>query len=143
MDDVSATRGPTRLVELTDEECWHRLRAGVVGRVAVVVGSVPDVFPVNYAVHDGEIVIHTEAGTKLAAATLMGSVAFEIDELDGGARTGWSVVVHGHAREASSLEEIVEMEGLGLSPWVGSPKTRWLAITPTEVTGRRIEVTGG
>ena len=139
MDDAATTEARTELVELTEDECWQRLRAGTVGRVAVSVGSAPDVFPVNYAVRAEEIVIHTEAGTKLAAATLMPSVAFEIDAIDGTTRTGWSVVAKGPGREPTRLEEIVELDELGVVPWVSSPKSRWLVITPTQVTGRRID----
>jgi len=128
----------TGLVELTTEECWRLLHAAGAGRIAVTVGTTPDIFPVNYRIKDGEIAIRTEAGTKLAAATLMHAVAFEIDEIDHAEHKGWSVVVKGHGREPTSLDEIVALDDLGIEPWVDVPKTRWLVITPTEVTGRRI-----
>ena len=128
----------TGLIEMTVAECWERLKSASVGRVAVTVGSTPDIFPVNFRVRDGEIVIRTEAGTKLAAATLMTSVAFEIDEIDPGRHTGWSVVVKGRGREPHQLEELMALDELGVEPWVKAPKTRWLAITPHEVTGRRV-----
>jgi nitroimidazol reductase NimA-like FMN-containing flavoprotein (pyridoxamine 5'-phosphate oxidase superfamily) len=139
MDET--TRHPdarTGLIELSEEECWRLLGPEGVGRVAVSVGTTPDVFPVNYRVHQGEIVIRTEAGTKLAAATLMGSVAFEVDEIDRDGHHGWSVVVKGHGREPSDLAEVMALEALRMEPWVDAPKSRWLAITPYEVTGRRI-----
>ena len=126
------------LVEMTSEECWKLLESTSVGRVAVTNGSTPDIFPVNFRIKDGEIVIHTEAGTKLAAATLMTSVAFEIDDIDPVTRTGWSVVVKGRGREPYKLEELLELGELGMQPWISAPKTRWLAITPDAVTGRRI-----
>src|SRR5262245_8822040 len=99
----------TGLIELSEEECWQLLRAANVGRIAVRVGPTPDVFPVNYRVRGAEIVIRTEAGTKLAAATLMGAVAFEVDEIDTAGRGGWSVVVKGHGREPSELEEVTAL----------------------------------
>lgn len=128
----------TGLVEMTTEECWDRLRAAGAGRVAVSVGTTPDIFPVNYLIRDDEIVIRTEAGTKLAAATLMNAVAFEIDEIDPVAKTGWSVVVKGHGREATKIAELEALEELDMDPWVATPKPRWLVITPHEVTGRRV-----
>lgn len=129
----------TGLIELSTAECWSLLESHTTGRVAVTVGTAsPDIFPVNYVVHQGEILIRTEAGTKLAAATMMPSVAFEIDEFDEGARSGWSVVVKGHGREPSTLDELVGLDDLGIEPWVDASKSRWLAITPREVTGRRI-----
>lgn len=136
---TSAARDPrTGLVELSQQECWELLESATLGRVVVAVGSTPDVFPVNYRVHRGEIVVRTEAGTKLAAATLIGTVAFEVDDHDDATRTGWSVVLKGHAREATHLDELVELDGLGVEPWVDAPKSRWLVIAPDEITGRRI-----
>ena len=46
-------------------ECWELLATQPVGRVAVIVGHYPVVFPVNYAVDDKTIVYRTGAGTKL------------------------------------------------------------------------------
>ena len=133
---TAAPDARTGLVEMTTAECWEQLDANGVGRVAVAVGSTPDIFPVNYAVRDGEIVIRTEAGTKLAAATMMPGVAFEIDEIDQATHRGWSVVVKGHGREPKELAEVVALEELDLQPWADASKTRWLMITPSEVTGR-------
>lgn len=138
---MTTTREPdprTGLVELTIDECWDLLRSTTVGRVAVIDGTVPDVFPVNYRVHQGEIVIRTEAGTKLAAATLMPAVAFEIDSVDPDRHAGWSVVVKGRGREPYLLEELMALDDLDLEPWAEAPKSRWLAITPETITGRRI-----
>ena len=128
----------TGLVELTEQECWELLASTSFGRVAVSVGTTPDVFPVNYRLHNGEILVRTEAGTKLAAATLMRAVAFEIDAHDDTAHTGWSVVVKGRGREPEKLDELITLDDVDLEPWVDTPKTRWLAITPREVTGRQV-----
>ena len=128
----------TGLIELTDEECWKLLHATATGRVAVTVGTTPDIFPVNYRVRDGEIVIRTEAGTKLAAGTMMPAIAFEIDHFDATSRSGWSVVVKGKGREPVSLDEVVALDELDVDPWVDTPKSRWLVISPSSVTGRQV-----
>lgn len=128
----------TGLETLEEDACWDLLEANTVGRLAVVVGHQPDIFPVNYLVRDRTLVIRTAAGTKLAAAVLGAAVAFEIDAYDEAAKRGWSVVVHGRATEAETLEELLEAELLPLEPWVEAQKDRWITITPQEVTGRRI-----
>jgi nitroimidazol reductase NimA-like FMN-containing flavoprotein (pyridoxamine 5'-phosphate oxidase superfamily) len=139
MDETETTTDPhTGLAEIDEQTCWKLLDSRSVGRLAVAVGTHPDIFPVNYATHRGRIVIHTEAGTKLAAAVLMGSVAFEVDEIDADAHAGWSVVIAGSAREPGTLDEEVEMEALGLTPWAEVPKSRFIIITPERVTGRRL-----
>jgi len=128
----------TGMIELTTEKCWELLHATTTGRVAVTVGTTPDIFPVNYRVKDGEIIIRTEAGTKLAAGSMMPAIAFEIDDVDVDGHTGWSVVVKGRGREPSTLDEVLALDELGMEPWVDAPKSRWLAITPHSVTGRQI-----
>ena len=45
--------------------CLALLGAGGIGRVAVSIGAVPAVFPVNYAMLDGEVVFRTGGGTRL------------------------------------------------------------------------------
>jgi nitroimidazol reductase NimA-like FMN-containing flavoprotein (pyridoxamine 5'-phosphate oxidase superfamily) len=139
MDETDTGTDPhTGLAEIDEPSCWRLLDAQSVGRLAVTVGRHPDIFPVNYATHDGRIVINTEAGTKLAAAVLTGSVAFEVDEIDADTRAGWSVVVAGSAREPATLDEEVAMEALDLTPWAKVPKSRFIIITPERVTGRRL-----
>jgi nitroimidazol reductase NimA-like FMN-containing flavoprotein (pyridoxamine 5'-phosphate oxidase superfamily) len=99
--NIQSGPGSTGLVVLPAEECWKRLRSHELGRVGVVVGGRPQVFPVNYAVVQGAVVFRTGVGVKLDAARL-GPVCFEIDGWDDRAGTGWSVMVQGSAREVGN-----------------------------------------
>lgn len=126
------------LSELDEATCWELLANGRVGRLAVSIKNRPDIFPVNYRVDDGAIVIKTAPGLKLAAATLGAGVAFEIDELDERARTGASVVVKGSAEEITALGELFGADELGVEPWASGPKNRYFRLVPESVTGRRI-----
>jgi len=126
------------LTTLDDAVCWERLAAHRVGRLVVSVGSQPDIFPVNYLVEDGQIIVRTAEGTKLAAAIMGGLVAFEIDEFDPDTHSGWSVVVHGTAAETHTLDEVMHDEALDPDPWASGFKGRIIHITPTEVTGRSV-----
>ncbi|MFN3215123.1 MAG: pyridoxamine 5'-phosphate oxidase family protein [Acidimicrobiales bacterium] len=123
---------------LDTDECWRLISRSTVGRLAVAISNHPDIFPVNYVVDDGTIVVNTAPGTKLAAAVLGRGVAFEVDELDHATHTGWSVVVKGTASEIEDLAGLMDAEELGIETWATSDKTRFLRITPDEVTGRRI-----
>lgn len=135
---MAGTSDTSPLMSLSEAVCWERLHAHRVGRMAVAVGSQPDIFPVNYIIEDGEIVIRTAEGTKLAAAIMGGRVAFEIDELHADTHTGWSVVVHGTAHEARALLDVMHDSEIDTSPWADGVKERVLHITPDEVTGRSI-----
>jgi uncharacterized protein len=128
----------TGLETLDPETCWALLRSHSIGRIGVAVGRQPDIFPVNYLIHEGAILVRTAPGTKLAAAVLGDLVAFEIDEIDAERAEGWSVIVHGRADEVEILDELLEAEATGLQPWVTATKNRWLRISVDEITGRRI-----
>ena len=130
--------GKYALEPLDEPECWALLGRSGLGRLAVAVGRQPDIFPVNYVVDARSIVIRTAAGTKLAGAVLGGRVAFEIDAFDEDNHTGWSVVVHGTASEVSTLDDVLHAEDLGLDPWASGLKDRFLRVSPTKVTGRRL-----
>ena len=120
--------------------CWELLRSSDVGRLAVAFGDQPDIFPVNYIVDHGTVVFRTAEGTKLAAAVLGRSVAFEIDGYDADAGDAWSVVIKGRAMEIERMQDVFEALDLPLFPWHASPKHRFVRIEPDDVSGRRFHV---
>ena len=79
-----------------------------VGRIVYTRQALPAVELVNFALADGDIVIRTDAGGKLAAATRGAVVAFEADSVDTGEHAGWSVTVVGQSRAVTDAEEIHE-----------------------------------
>jgi hypothetical protein len=53
------------------------------------------------------------------------------------------VVVHGHAHEIATTEDLLAAEDLPLFPWHASPKRRWVRVVATSISGRRFEVVRG
>lgn len=128
-------------VEILDEhDCLELLRSAEVGRLAVAIMNVPDIFPVNFIVDHGSIVFRTAEGTKLAAAVLGKGVAFEVDDYDSDSGRAWSVVVKGEATEIEDMYQVFDALDLPLFPWHSAPKHRFVRIIPGEITGRRFEV---
>ena len=119
--------------------CADLLERHRFGRIAVVVDGYPIIFPVNYAFHGGRVAIRTDAGTKLAAAAL-GRVAFEIDGVDEGNHTGWSVLVRGTGYDVTDSidEESEELRRMDVDTWAPGAKANWVRIEPTAISGRRI-----
>ena len=132
---MTAVQNP--IEELSQSECWDLLRREVVGRLAVAVANLPDIFPINYIVDHGSIVFRSAPGTKLAAAVLGRGVAFEIDGYDTIDTTAWSVVVKGLARRIENVMDYIEADDLPLFPWHTAPKPDIVRIEPEIVTGRR------
>jgi uncharacterized protein len=123
---------------LDRDECASLLRTQRIGRVGLSTPG-PMVLPVQYAVLDGDVVFRTAPGEKLIAAVMGRTVAFEIDDFDGSAMTGWSVVVLGPAEEVTDRVELERMRELDLHPWAGELRDRFVRIRSEELSGRRID----
>jgi hypothetical protein len=132
------------LVIIERAECFDLLAREEVGRLAVVVGGRPEIFPVNYVVEGDGVVFRTDPGTKLAGA-IRGPVAFEVDHLDKQTRSAWSVILHGRAQQATAFDspELRDRTAhLALRPWTNTSKAHLIRIDPTTVTGRWIKGRG-
>lgn len=127
-------------IEVLDRDrCLELLAAGSVGRVAVIAGREPVIFPVNYALHEDCIVFRSAPGTKVQAVDWGTRVSFEIDDLDPVAREGWSVVAVGRAEEICSAREVARVaEATGLETWAAGEHDHWISITPERLSGRRV-----
>ncbi len=123
---------------LSEDECRALLAMVNVGRLAVALGDVPLVVPVNYGLIDGDVVFATGEGTKLRTALEKALVAFEVDEIDELAEVGWSVLFVGHAREVVDPDELARVQGLGVRSWVSEGRDHWVRIERSFVSGRRI-----
>ncbi|MEZ2391362.1 pyridoxamine 5'-phosphate oxidase family protein [bacterium RCC_150] len=135
----TSSAGPETQV-LTVHECWKYLRSSSIGRVALVSGDTPEIFPVNYVPDDGTLIFRTGPGTKLNAALGGSTVAFEADGLNPYGTIAWSVVLKGSVEVVTASEDIRESIALGLSPWEGGTKDNLVRITPMELTGRRFVI---
>ncbi|MGJ7441807.1 pyridoxamine 5'-phosphate oxidase family protein [Aquipuribacter sp. MA13-6] len=128
---------PRGVEELESGTCWALLAASEVSRLAVVVDSAPEIFPVNHAVLGQRVLMRTAAGTKLFAAVGR-DVAVEVDGVDDEGRA-WSVVAKGPAVE---VEDEAGRRAVDerLDVWLESRKEHVLAVEVAEMTGRRFAV---
>jgi uncharacterized protein len=124
------------LEHLTRGECMRLMGSVPVGRIVYTRQALPAVELVNFAIADGDIVIRTDAGGKLAAATRGAVVAFETDSVDVTGHTGWSVTVVGQARAVTDGEEVRRLEQADLTPWAPGTRDHFIRISPTIVNGR-------
>ncbi|MBG6214700.1 MAG: pyridoxamine 5'-phosphate oxidase family protein [Cryobacterium sp.] len=132
-DDVNATAVPVQV--LSEEECWDALLSASLGRLAVAVGGIPDIFPVNFVAADRRLLFRTASGTKLIELTVNNRVAFETDGV--GRDEAWSVIVHGTAKALDTQREIDDAVALPLRPLIPTVKPIFVEIVPQLITGRR------
>ena len=92
-----------RVEELTEAECRALLATKRVGRVAHNDPEGPVVVPVNYVFEDGMVLFRISPYSALADKLGDGAASFQVDHVDEDARTGWSVLVRGHAVTGEGL----------------------------------------
>ena len=136
--DAHADWGQAGFEALGEEECFELLGRGKIGRVAITMGAIPAVLPVNYCFVDGAIHFRTGEGAKLTAASQHAVVAFEVDEIDLLYHAGWSVLAIGMARVLDSSADLAWAARLPLRAWAPGVRDRFVRIVPEFVSGRRI-----
>jgi len=123
---------------LDEDECRALLSRAEIGRIVFTHHALPAVQPVNFAVTGGDIVIRTSRASRLAKAAADTIVAFEIDEFDTAAKTGWSVVAVGPARHVGDPGDAAALAALPLQSWAPGDRDYFIRIRPELITGRRI-----
>jgi nitroimidazol reductase NimA-like FMN-containing flavoprotein (pyridoxamine 5'-phosphate oxidase superfamily) len=119
---------------LGPDECRRLLEVGGVGRIALP-GEPPVVRPVNFAFDDDRIVIRTGSGSLWRAATAACLATFEIDGVRNVDHRGWSVLVSGPLAPVAPSDLTLL---LPLRAWAPKGRDRLVAITVTEISGRRL-----
>ena len=122
---------------LDEHECLRLLGSTHLGRVAVTVGALPDIFPIHYALLGSDPVFRTDPGAKLMAASAGTILCLEADEADPVNHTGWSVMVTGPAHVITDPDELAKAHDLPLRPWVGRGDV-YVRLQAVLVSGRRI-----
>ena len=131
--------GGRNLRTLSPGECLSLLEPGGIGRVGFGSAEGVVILPVNFAVVGKTIIFRTAPDTLLAAYG-NAPVSFEADRLDEACREGWSVLVQGHAHKVTSEHEVQGLEhATNLAPWAAGARDVYVRITPTRISGRRID----
>lgn len=132
---------PQRNAEvLSLDDCWKYLESSYIGRLAVINGVTPEIFPVNFVPFERTLVIRTGPGTKLRSLLAGTPVAMETDGLNLYATMVWSVVVKGLPGPMAEGEIRLANADPDRAPWAPGLKEELIQIKPTAVSGRRFGV---
>jgi uncharacterized protein len=124
----------SEVTELSPSDCELLLASLDVGRIAVVENEYPLVFPINYkvVVLDGRLALAIRTRPDNVIDQPGRAVCFEIDGVDAGHDSGWSVLVRGVLVESSPDPD------LDSHPTVSEGRDAWRIIVPTQISGRRV-----
>ncbi len=121
---------------LSRGEAIALLETQEVGRLVYTRRALPAIRPVNFAVRGGAILIWTGSTSSLGQAVRGAVVAFETDDFDRTARSGWSVAVTGAAQLVTDEAQLARARLEGPVPWAPGAKEHLIRIPLTIVTGR-------
>jgi hypothetical protein len=129
----------SELSVLSAARCLELLQGGVIGRVAFCTPDGPQVFPVNYVVHDTSVVFRTTAYSVLGVHAWQTRLAFEVDDLDAGRQAGWSVLATGPGARIDPGPELDDVvRGWNPDPWAGGTRPLYVRLRWDSLTGRQI-----
>jgi nitroimidazol reductase NimA-like FMN-containing flavoprotein (pyridoxamine 5'-phosphate oxidase superfamily) len=124
---------------LTAAECEEHLGHGGAGRVAWNAPDGPMVLPVTYQLHLGRVSFRTSPYGALSCLAEPTNVAFEVDEIDLVAGTGWSVLLRGRAQAVTSSLALTSLWRLdGIVPWANGSRNLFIAIDARSTSGRMV-----
>ncbi len=126
------------LVELDRDQCLAMLGSVPVGRLVHTAHELASIVPVNFVLLADGVYLRTREGSAALRLAERGQlVAFEADAYDPVGRTGWSVVVHGHAHRVADRLAVALLDDSLLDPWAGGERHEVVRIALELVNGRR------
>ena len=125
---------------MDEERCRALLASRRQGRIAWESPDGPQLLPVSYGLYNGQVAFRTSPYGVLSDLKKPTRVAFEIDEIDPDAGTGWSVVVRGRAEAVTSSTELSMLwtSETGV-PWAPGTRNLYILVTEHTISGRVVK----
>lgn len=136
--EAVSTARQRRMVPLTRHECLQLLATRSVGRLGVITGSRPQIFPVNYRVYADGVAFRVGADGVLGGLSRPQPVAFQLDEVDEARQVGWSVLLQGSTRMVDDPVERERVLAVLQIPWAVGLRPRVIHVRADQLTGRRV-----
>jgi nitroimidazol reductase NimA-like FMN-containing flavoprotein (pyridoxamine 5'-phosphate oxidase superfamily) len=128
-----------KMYELEEDVCRQMLARCSFGRVAFGDDEAGlTILPVNCVCSDDAVLFRAQAGSALDRLGAGRVVAFEADQIDPIAESGWSVLVRGTATHLTDRQRIDALAQAAVHPWAPGRRDRWIEIHPQQITGRII-----
>ena len=126
--------GTAQHADMPTWECYDLVGASSVGRLCFLDGDTPIALPVSFKLHraDDASYIVVRTGPTSLMAKYVGPASFEVDDIDVGSRTAWSVVLRGTVRASHANDQLPKPD-----PWIVDGRHAWLLLEISALSGRR------
>ena len=129
-----------RFHALSEERCRELLSSRHEGRIAWTAADGPQLLPVSYTLHEGQVAFRTSPYGVLSQLRAPTLVAFEIDDIQPATGVGWSVLVRGRAAPVTgSLALAALWADDELVPWATGTRTLVVLIEEHAISGRAVQ----
>lgn len=137
-----AAKNPV-LEDLTADQSRAHIAGGGVGRFLFVdADRGPVAEPVNYRMDGADVVFRTDSKSSILTGVQEPRVSFDVDHIDDALSEGWSVLLSGTASVVTDPAELARVKALGIEPWPGGQRDTYIRFSISQISGRRIRVTG-
>ena len=134
--DLSSTR---TFANLAAAECWRLVGDHGVGRVVFAGDTYPQVVPTSYDAISGTAYFRAPTFGDLARRTDRHVISLQVDDIEPGTLTGWSVQLSGAAHRVEDAATVASLWSLGRPhTWFPGAQTQWIAIPVDHVQGQRV-----
>jgi nitroimidazol reductase NimA-like FMN-containing flavoprotein (pyridoxamine 5'-phosphate oxidase superfamily) len=121
---------------LTRADCLLLIGPGGLGRVVFTDAAMPAVQPVAFVLDGGDAVFRVPHGGPLDAASQGTVVGFQVDAIDSGTHTGWSVLGVGRAYEVTDPGRFAAFP----AGWGCDDTAYTIAVPLEQLSGQRIRL---
>ena len=126
-----------KMYELEEDVCRTLLSGSTFGRLAFDDPRAGlTVLPVNFVMSHDAVVFRVQVGSALDRVGKGSPVAFEADDVDPIAESGWSVLVRGTATHLRAPKRVAALADTSVHPWAPGRRDRWIEIHSEQITGR-------
>jgi nitroimidazol reductase NimA-like FMN-containing flavoprotein (pyridoxamine 5'-phosphate oxidase superfamily) len=130
----------TRIFErLGAEECWLLVGGQGVGRIGFMGETHVQIVPTRYDAQRGTAYFRAGTFGELARRVHGQAVSLQVDDLDRGTFSGWSVVMTGTAHRVEDATTVAARWSVGRpAPWLPTPESQWIALQVDDIRGERV-----
>jgi len=123
--------------ELQEWQSLELLRETQVGRLCIVESDYPVALPVNYVIdqQDGSPIAVVRAAPNSVLDHFEGHASLEIDDIDVGRSSAWSVIARGNLTRVLGAHSLPDPH-----PILSIDRRQWLVLTISAMSGRRFRI---
>ena len=135
--NVTDTRN---FAHLSSEECWRLVGDHGIGRVVFAGDTLTQIVPTTYDAVSGTAYFRAPTFGELARRVDGRTTTLQVDEIDRGTFTGWSVLMTGTAHRVEDAATVASLWSLGRPrAWFPGKQTQWIALPVDSLRGQRVD----